>query len=478
MLMKKLFAIAVLACMMLAGCEKGGENGEIVPAIKLSSENAVVAIDEAGLSAVISALAEGATVKIDVESNVAWSIIPPPAESEWITTNVSETGVEFVIAANESVAAREFGYEIASTGSDVKATITVKQAGVPSESVIYAVGQDAVTDKGIYYAAVWRNGAESLLTDGSHDGFCNSVCADDKNNIYVVGCEAVGDLIDDGYYEPYNQNVGILWKFNDKNPAQVERTVLSDGKNATSPIAVAVSNGNVHIAGFDTPVYDRRVIYWKNGEMQYLTDGTTDALAYCIWVDGDDVYIGGYIQPADNKQGGVATIWKNGVAQSLTDGSTVAKVNALYMDNGTLYAAGSEKPSGGRWKGVLWANGERITDFTGYVGTEVTGLYVKNGDYIIEGNMTETGSATNICPYIWTKEGAQKISSEVSTCQGTALAVDGDDIYVAGSEYSMDMSTFEESYKSYVWKNKEPQTLETKSNDNIIWAMTIAHISK
>ena len=349
---------------------------------------------------------------------------------------------------------------------------------VPKESVLYAVGQDAVVGKYIYYAAVWRNGEESLLTDGSNDAFCNAVCADDNDNIYIVGCEAVGDLVDDGYYEPYKQNVGILWKFNDKTPAQVERSVLSDGKSATSPIAVAVSKGNVHIAGFDTPGYNRRVLYWKNGEMQVLTDGSTDALAYCICVDGDDVYIGGYVQPATNTQGGVATIWKNGVAQSLTDGQTVAKVNALYMDNGTLYAAGAEKVSGGRWKGVLWANGARVKDFTGEVGTEVSGLYVKDGNYIIEGNMTETSSANDICPYIWTKDGAQKVASGLSMCQGMALAVDGDDIYVAGNAYNMDMSTYEEFYTAYLWKNGEAQSFTTVSNDNTIWAMTIAHISK
>lgn len=348
----------------------------------------------------------------------------------------------------------------------------------PKTSVLYAVGQDLVPEKDYYYAAVWRNGVETLLTDGSHDGFCNSVCADDNDNIYVVGCEAVGDLVDDGYYDPYNQNVGILWKFKDNNHAQVERIVLSDGKNNTSPMAVAVSNGNVHIAGFDTPVYDRRALYWRNGVMNVLTDGSTDALAYCIWVDGDDVYIGGYIQPADNVQGGVATIWKNGVAQSLTDGKTVAKVTALYMDNGTLYAAGMEKPSGGRWKGVLWADGVRVKDFTDHVGTEVTGLYVKDGDYIIEGNMTDTGSSGDIYTCIWTKEGVQKFET-ASLCQGTALAVDGENVYVAGNEYSMDMTTYEDHYKAYLWKNGEKEELEVKSADNnTIWAMTIAHISK
>lgn len=39
-----------------------------------------------------------------------------------------------------------------------------------------------------------------------------------------------------------------------------------------------------------------------------------------------------------------------------------------------------EKVSGGRWKGVLWKDGQP-TYFTEEVGTEVTGLYVKEGKY-------------------------------------------------------------------------------------------------
>lgn len=102
-------------------------------------------------------------------------------------------------------------------------------------------------------------------------------------------------------------------------------------------------DGKVYAAGFDTPKFDRRVIMWSDGQQEYLTDGSSDALAYCICADGKDIYVGGYIQPADNKSGGIATIWKNGVAQSLTDGSTVAKVNAICVDNGKVYAAGAEK---------------------------------------------------------------------------------------------------------------------------------------
>lgn len=231
-------------------------------------------------------------------------------------------------------------------------TVTVPRAEGGSEPqpsvphILYAVGQELVPGQGHYYATLWKDGKRQLLTDGSADSFCNGVYVD-GNKVYVVGCEAIGDLFDDGYYEPYPLNVGVMWQFEVGNETQVTRSVLSDGKRATSPVAVAAAGENIYAAGFETlENSDRKAVYWRNGQMEYLSDGSTDALAYCVAAEGNDVYVGGYVQPADNKSGGIACIWKNGVAQNLTDGSTLAKVNAICIDGGVLYAAGAREGVG------------------------------------------------------------------------------------------------------------------------------------
>ena len=156
-----------------------------------------------------------------------------------------------------------------------------------------------------------------------------------------------------------------------------------------------------------------------------------------------------------------ATLWKDGKRQLLTDG-------------GVLYAAGAEKVSGGRWKGVLWKDGQP-TYFTEEVGTEVTGLYVKEGKYIIEGNMTADSGDIVTC--IWTEEGVQVISEGMALCQGTGLAVAGSDIYVAGNAYDMDYDTYEEIYRSPVWKNGTEMALEVVSSDNFtVWGLACAFV--
>lgn len=359
-------------------------------------------------------------------------------------------------------------------------TVTVPRVGggdTPAPAVphiLYAAGQELVPGKDYFYATIWRDGKRFPLSDGSADAFCNAVCTA-GSDVYVVGCEAIGDLVDDGYYEPYRQNVAVLWHFKTGDEANAVRTSLSSGEYATSPIAVAASNGNVYAAGFESPAVDRRAVWWKNGQMEYLSDGSTDARAYCILADGDDVYVGGYLQPADNKRGGIARIWKNGTPQDLTDGATLAKVNALCMDNGVLYAAGAEKTTDGRWKGVLWRDGQP-TYFTDEVGTEVTGLHVVNGDYIIEGNMTDPSG--NILACIWTNDGVQVVSEGLSLCQGVGLAVAGRDLYVAGNEAAgFDYTTFEEINRAYVWKNGEAQSLETISPNNFsLWGIACAFV--
>lgn len=42
----------------------------------------------------------------------------------------------------------------------------------PKDTVVYAVGQEAVPGKGYYYATIWKDGKRILLSDGSYDAFC------------------------------------------------------------------------------------------------------------------------------------------------------------------------------------------------------------------------------------------------------------------------------------------------------------------
>ena len=83
----------------------------------------------------------------------------------------------------------------------------------------------------------------------------------------------------------------------------------------------------------------------------------------------------------------------------------------------------------------------------------------------------------DIVTCIWTEEGVQVISEGMALCQGTGLAVAGSDIYVAGNAYDMDYGTYEEIYRSPVWKNGTEMALEVVSSDNFtVWGLACAFV--
>lgn len=349
-----------------------------------------------------------------------------------------------------------------------KGTPIVVYNGKPGTAPVVSVKKD--TD-GIYYWTLdgeWITDGGKKLPVSGQNGTSPKLKIEEEYWYISYDDGTTWTKLDKATGEKGDDGAGILVDM-DENYVYF---TLPDGRTVTVPRA---EGENIYAAGFETlENSDRKAVYWRNGQMEYLSDGSTDALAYCVAAEGNDVYVGGYVQPADNKSGGIACIWKNGVAQNLTDGSTLAKVNAICIDGGVLYAAGAEKVSGGRWKGVLWKDGQP-TYFTEEVGTEVTGLYVKEGKYIIEGNMTADSGDIVTC--IWTEEGVQVISEGMALCQGTGLAVAGSDIYVAGNAYDMDYDTYEEIYRSPVWKNGTEMALEVVSSDNFtVWGLACAFV--
>lgn len=346
---------------------------------------------------------------------------------------------------------------------------------VPKDTVLIVVGQEQSVGSADYYdAVVWIDGKRLALTSGDHDAFCNAVKAV-EDTIYIVGCEAIGELIDDGYYDPYNANNGVLWKFVLGKENEIERSVYGDVKGNSSVVGVSVSGKNVYACGFDSPGYDRRALYWKNSEKIELTDGTTDALAYCIASEGDDVYVGGYVQSATVGADGYATIWKNGEPQYLTTDGSLAKVNRIVVKNGHVYAAGAYKVNGEKWRGAIWIDGVQ-TLFTEAVGTAVGGLYVDDeGRWIVNGNMSKDNG--NIVACNWYSDGTvEEISSDMALCEGVGIAVCGEHRYTIGNMTDFDYNTFEDISKAYLWDGSEMvDGMEITTPDNFAyWDLTVA----
>jgi predicted RecA/RadA family phage recombinase len=107
---------------------------------------------------------------------------------------------------------------------------------------------------------------------------------------------------------------------------------LTDGSKAAYTNAIAVSGGDVYMAGFEYDGINYVAKYWKNGTAVNLTNGSKGESANSIAVSGNDVYVAGYVGLNN-----VATYWKNGTATALTDGSKPAIANSIAVSGSDVY---------------------------------------------------------------------------------------------------------------------------------------------
>lgn len=138
---------------------------------------------------------------------------------------------------------------------------------------------------------------------------------------------------------------------------------LTDGSENAAARAVSVDGNNVWVAGseFNSGLHRWEAKVWKNGVPQMQEAGATEhALAVSLAVSGGDVYAAGQIyQQLPGLLRTMAVVWKNGELTRLTDGSTEAEASAVAVSGSDVYVAGScgwyEGEKGDH--AVLWKNG-------------------------------------------------------------------------------------------------------------------------
>jgi hypothetical protein len=183
---------------------------------------------------------------------------------------------------------------LAATAGSTEAT-----AVTTSGTDVYVAGKENNTGK------IWKNGIALALSN-------------------ATGCTVTSIAVDgaDVYAAGYTNSPARVRYWKNGNAIDIATAGSAFGN------AIAVVNGDVYVAGTDLSGSKPIAKYWKNGTETALGDGIRTSKANGIAVKGNDVYVTGELQGANNITD-FAVVWKNG--QLTTIGRANSQARAIVV---------------------------------------------------------------------------------------------------------------------------------------------------
>lgn len=286
-------------------------------------------------------------------------------------------------------------------------------------------------------ARLWKNGSVTALTDSitNINVYVDDVAVAPNGDVYVTGCECLRSLYINQPHLTDSCRL-VMWKNNSKQI--LTQTTFSE---LMPNFVFITSSGDVYVAGTENNSSNGNGIIrlWKNEVRQNITDGTNDAEANCLFVSGNDVYIGGNQKALAGGGPTIPVLWKNGTPQIIstsTPGNN--KVVSVQANGSDVYAAVQE---GGNSAWVA-KNGVKQTTPAGLMTIE--DLFIKGSDLYVLG-----GSSFNA--FAVYKNGVQlhelMYNGSSNNSAGKSLFVKDSDVYVSGA------ATISGGETGLIWKN-------------------------
>ncbi|MCL1864197.1 MAG: hypothetical protein FWF73_00100 [Spirochaetes bacterium] len=172
-----------------------------------------------------------------------------------------------------------------------------------------------------------------------------------------------------GGYSYSSQSVACYWKNGEMVPLSTkywknDEKKPRDSTERSRVNSIAVIDGDIYAGGYyikydfsleiqayGTAEYEVRVAcYWKNGKLVSLTYSKYGSEVNSIFICGNDVYAGGFI---NNRKAKIGGYWKNGKWVGLSNAKNSSMVNSIFVSGDDVYACGN---SGGPcyWKNGKW----------------------------------------------------------------------------------------------------------------------------
>lgn len=201
------------------------------------------------------------------------------------------------------------------------------------------------TESGTSKAVCWINEVAVELTNGAQNAYATGV--DLKGDeLFVCGYEESADLEIDRFYTPVYWRNGV-------------RSVIANQNASTS--AIQIQGGDIYVAGtrFEDRKTKTNAVWWKNGQINPLTNGVNRSEATGLFVDSLDVYVVGSEVVSETT---MARLWKNGVRVPLEVADGMSEANGVIKHGEDVFVFGSFTPFVFPFssRAVYWKNGKRI----------------------------------------------------------------------------------------------------------------------
>lgn len=272
-------------------------------------------------------------------------------------------------------------------------------------------------------------------------------------------------------------------------------TKLTNGSDRDEARSIAVLGNDVHVVGFKMKGVDRAAAYWKNGqEVPLNLEGDYSSIksteAYAVKVAGNDVYI--FVTQPDRRSNldpKYYYYYKNGKAVKvlISDnelkeefrGTSRGRTSESYFvsDNGDVYEAGTVADIDGDKKRVVyWKNGHRVVEsasekYPNNMTLNLNSIFVSNnGDVYIAGAKCFTNDhETDFAKAVYWKNGKEiAFPVEKGAAQATDICVQGNDVFVSGYQ----TKTFSH-FSAIYWKNGQKITLAEDEGNETAKSITV-----
>jgi hypothetical protein len=286
--------------------------------------------------------------------------------------------------------------------------------------------------------SLWKDGVFSTVIE-QDEAALSGLSVTDNGDIFICG------------YQP-NPSGSDIAKFWINGVATTLSTLPSDAND------IQVVSNDIYVAGRE----GSKAVVWKNGSPAFLTNGIYQAVANSLFVNGTDVYVGGYTQ--NSSLNSVAQIWKNNLLVStLSDGSKDANVRSIFVNGTDIYACGYDYYSSNLKRPVLWKNG--VKSYLGANGGDAHEVIVHNNDVYVAGSESNVSNTDESPRAKYWKNGVPVLLGSSSySAECTSIKIVAQDVYCAGSE----QATFGSNTVAKYWKNGEPFTFKNTTNNTSV----------